>query len=593
MRIGIVRYWMGRPAAEHETVERFKRAALMVDHEIVELRPDGKTHNGESPDIDFIINLHFASGKSTPHLTYGALWNPIAFYSGWGFSKTFSNQISNDFLVGCGSKKINAMFTGEGLPEIIPQVLSHTVPPEYKAPVLRGDRKLFYIGVNWEKSSNRQGRHHELLKGLDDLGILEIYGPKKLGNVEPWKGFKSYQGELPFDGTSVIEAANKAGAVLTLSSQDHLRDEIMTSRFFEGLASGAAIIGDSHPFFEENFRDEVWQFDDTLEIEDQCAKIASLLDEINGAPAITVQKITAGQSRLFERFNLATQLNDMAAHARAQIDKKNVSYPQFATAIVFMTESILEIHRFLDSLKAAGFKRVVVITNCRQDIPDLSEISVIRMSKNSSFYDFAAAYYNQSEESEFISFFSGHETVFPDYLEPVNNLAQEIGAVVLTGACVEEQGEFYASSINGSNAQWRAVQLSSLIIRKSYFDAFMKDFRSFSMHAFINKNVTTLVASGFVKLDQLVRFRYTNVDPNLDKIQGVDFHNLRNQIRGGWSPSPSNSFNHKIFKEIRIETNQDLISTDGRYLIVQIYRSLRVPSWADQLLRRLGPRFFK
>jgi hypothetical protein len=76
MKIGVIRYWVGRPAAEHETVERFKKAAALIGHVIDELRQDIKILEGEVAYVDFIINLHFASGKSTDDLTYGALWNP-------------------------------------------------------------------------------------------------------------------------------------------------------------------------------------------------------------------------------------------------------------------------------------------------------------------------------------------------------------------------------------------------------------------------------------------------------------------------------------------------------------------------------------
>ena len=73
MKIGVIRYWVGRPAAEHETVVSFKKAAALIGHTIVELRADAKTLEGEKASVDFTINLHFASGKSTDDLTYGGL----------------------------------------------------------------------------------------------------------------------------------------------------------------------------------------------------------------------------------------------------------------------------------------------------------------------------------------------------------------------------------------------------------------------------------------------------------------------------------------------------------------------------------------
>ena len=247
MRIGIIRYWIGRAAAEHEVVERIKVACEISGHEAVELRSDGLTLDGSYPLVDFVINLHFASAKSTPHLSYGALWNPWSYYFMWDFKSSFANQISNDFLISCGSDKIDQKFTSVNLPVIIEPKLNHTVAEIYAQPDLRNDRKLFYIGINWEKNSRTQGRHHKLLKELDRRGIIEIYGPKKVGNVKPWAGFKGYKGELPFDGKSVLETASKLGVALVLSSKEHEEDEIMSNRLFEGVTSGAAIIGKLTP----------------------------------------------------------------------------------------------------------------------------------------------------------------------------------------------------------------------------------------------------------------------------------------------------------------------------------------------------------
>jgi hypothetical protein len=202
----------------------------------------------------------------------------------FGFKGSFANQISNDFLISCGSDKIDKRFTSTGFPLIIEPKLNHTVTQIYAEPELRSDRKLFYIGINWEKSSRTFGRHHELLKELDRRGIIEIYGPKKVDGVKPWKGFKCYKGGLPFDGKSVLETASKLGVALVLSSKEHKKDEIMSSRLFEGVASGAAIIGDNHSFLQKNFGSSVWQIDSNQNFKFQAEEIARTLDIINTNP---------------------------------------------------------------------------------------------------------------------------------------------------------------------------------------------------------------------------------------------------------------------------------------------------------------------
>ena len=594
MKIGVIRYWVGRPAAEHETVERFKKAAALIGHQIVELRADGKTLEGEKASVDFIINLHFASGKSTDDLTYGALWNPWNFYHGWGFSKTYTNQISNDYLISCNADKIDRRFTGTNTPKIISQILSHTVPPEYKIPELRSNRKLFYVGVNWEKSSNRHGRHHALLKKLDGLGILEIYGPKKIGHARPWEGFKSYKGDLPFDGTSVIEAANRMGAVLVLSSRDHLRDEIMTSRFFEGVAGGAAIIGDRHKFLQENFVNDVWCFDDRLSIDEQCAQIVSLLDEINEKPSETFEKIKLTQQSLKENYNLASQLNEIAIHAQTEIHKRNSKIALNATAIVLIRENLQNFEFFLNALEAANFRNIIVISSVELQIVNPEKFQFVKVSRESTFVDFMNEYFLQNDDSGYISIFSGYEKIFSNYLEPARTLIPSQSGVLLTGSCIDENGEHYANAINALNSHWHMNQFAGLILRKSALASFLDDFQNFSIHSQIVQHFSTLQTSGHFNIDPLVRFTYTSSTPNMGETLGNEHYLLTSQIKSGWSPKLSTQLNIDLYESIRsIDEAQQAITLDMKFLLRQIYKTIKLPKRLDSIIRRAAIRLLK
>jgi hypothetical protein len=593
MRIGVIKYWVGRPAAEHETLERFKRAACLVNHEIIELRPDGKTFTGEKAVVDFIINLHFASGKSTSDLTYGALWNPWNFYHGWGFAKTYANQISNDFLISCQAVNIDNRFSRNYLPKIISQKLHHTVPPEYKVPENRTDRKLFYIGVNWEKSSNRHGRHHGLLKELDNLGALEIYGPRKIGNVKPWEGFKSYRGDLPFDGTSVIEKAHEAGAVLVLSSQDHLQDQIMTSRLFEGLAAGAAIVGDRHNFLEQNFKDEVWQFDNSFSLKQQALQIICILNSINSNESNATDKITHGQLKMRKYFNLSTQIDEIAKHAQSQIKNQRNIQTRSATALVFLVGSNHNIETFINQLFASCFSQIIIISNETQVINTHDSVIFKQLSPNSSYSEFIYAYLLLEDDSEFLTIFTGDEEIFPNFLEATDSLEESQIAVLVTGSNISLSGEHYADAINATSTSWHENRLGGLIIRKSIFQFLMNDFQSFIIHAVIYDNFFFFHSSKLVKLDPLVRFSFFDAAPSVGEIQGSEYYKFRSQIFGNWSPIPSTNFTKNLVENIRVKGSQEVLPTNGRYFLTQIYKGLLVPKWLDSIIRKVGVRLFR
>ncbi len=586
MRIGIIRYWVGRPAAEHETVERFKNAAAIINHQIIELRPDGKTLDGAEADVDFVINLHFASGKSTADITYGALWNPWKFYQGWGFRKTFANQISNDFLISCGAKNIDVRFHGAGIPKIIPQVLSHTVPPVYKNPEIRNNRKLLYIGVNWEKSSNTHGRHHELLKELDAMGILEIYGPKKLGTVRPWAGFKSFRGELPFDGLSVIEKCHEVGAVLVLSSQEHLKDQIQTSRLFEGLAGGAAIIGDRHHFLDTNFKNKIWQFDNSSTFKEQALEIANILNSINANPSETKVKVLQGQQVLENSFNLTHQLDEIANHAREQLNRKENKKQRNATALVLLDTSMDKIDDFIDSLLSADFSKVIVISNFNPSIQVSASVISKCLSSNSSYSEFVEEYRHLEDSSEYLVLFTGFERVFPNFLESIDLIDESTVAVFNTGAQIELSADHYANSINARSADWNAQPLASLVIKRLYFESYLNEFQSFSIHSILSRFSQNFENSGLVKIDPLVRFSYVESSPNLGDIQGKDFHDFQNAVLGNWLPVVTSSLNQQVITNIRANRATEINISDGVFLAATIYRALRTPKWLTGALRR-------
>ncbi|MDT1107470.1 glycosyltransferase family 1 protein, partial [Pseudomonas aeruginosa] len=75
-----------------------------------------------------------------------------------------------------------------------------------------------------------KGRFHEVLTRLDAQKMIRIYGPELIQGVAPWEGFQTYSGELPFDGSSMLEAINSCGVCLALSSKAHQNSGIMSNR---------------------------------------------------------------------------------------------------------------------------------------------------------------------------------------------------------------------------------------------------------------------------------------------------------------------------------------------------------------------------
>ena len=329
--IGIVRYWPEQNVAEHENLVRFRQASANIGFDLIELTHDGyrlDTGNALSAgDCELVINLHFAAPKCYDAPSLAPLWNPIQFYSAFGLVSSLANQFSHEYFASTGSpgmlrllETIRPDYRGPDL------VLNHGVPGPLAPAPLRSGFKFFYVGINWERVNGQPGRHDGLLRGLDDAGALSVYGPERLANgVAPWEGFAGYEGSLPFDGVSVLDAARNAGICLVLSSPAHVRDGIMSNRLFEGIAAGCVIVSDNHPFVKNAFGSLAHYVPAGQPVDETVAQLLEFRDKLEANPeeaqarAAECQRIVADEFLLDRQLQTAiSAIRDAEAEARQQ-----------------------------------------------------------------------------------------------------------------------------------------------------------------------------------------------------------------------------------------------------------------------------------
>jgi hypothetical protein len=266
----IVCEWPKSNSAENETIKRFKFACNKINKGLIIIDKFGNILNEDfkkttkiisNNDVDFIINLHFASPKAYDGYSFVALWNPLKFYFDWGYEYTSLNLITHHDFISCNSdiaddhiKRLIDLIKSKHLyPEL---VLNHTNSGPYHNPNNQRE-KIFYCGINWDKFTGKS-RFEDIFKELDNKSLLKIFGPRKLTNkIEPWKDFKSYCGDIPFDGISVFKEISGCLLGLALSHEAHIESEIATSRIFELIAGGALPICDENVFFLKYFKDKV------------------------------------------------------------------------------------------------------------------------------------------------------------------------------------------------------------------------------------------------------------------------------------------------------------------------------------------------
>ena len=273
MKFAVVSDWPDVKNAEYEVIKRLQIAARATNHECIIIDGQGyeiffnkkaysttKNRVSEVEELDFILNLHFASPKLFNGFVYATSWNPPQFYFDWGYDMASRNYATADDHLVYGSVPIRHHLENlisssrkslDGAIQLVPSVPSTNFEP------LAVDKtfKVFYSGVNWERLGNEKGRHHDLFSMLDKEGFMAFYGPERFLGQKPWSGFKSYRGEIPFDGVSSLDKINKCGVSLVLSSDVHRDSHAATNRLYESLEAGAVIIADNNQFVMDEFGD--------------------------------------------------------------------------------------------------------------------------------------------------------------------------------------------------------------------------------------------------------------------------------------------------------------------------------------------------
>lgn len=351
----VVCEWPNVNAAENETISRIKiasqkinKVALVIDKygNILDDNLKKTVKKISNQDVDFVINLHFASPKCYDGFSYVALWNPIRFYHDWGYKKFSNNLLSHHDFISCLSKpaddhaiRISYIKKTKHLEPKV--VLNHTNSGPYFE-TSENKNGIFYCGINWDKSSGKS-RFSEIFENLDKENILKIYGPKKLGKMVPWKGFESYVGEISFDGISIFKEISKCLLGLALSHDAHIESEIASSRVFELIAGGALPICDENPFFKKYFGDKVLYVNG--DSKNKIEQIKGHYKWASNNKDQVIKMVSNLQDFMKENFDLSKQLNDLYS---IHEERRNLVEKQYCAQKNEFKVNIIYIHDCLN-----------------------------------------------------------------------------------------------------------------------------------------------------------------------------------------------------------------------------------------------------
>lgn len=186
--------------------------------------------------------------------------------------------------------------------------------------------RLFYCGTNYDPRRSST-IFYQLICLLDQAGYLDLYGTSAMRN---W-GIKSYKGEIPYDGKSLVETIKKSGISLILHSEEHLKSGVISGRIFEAAAAGNVIISDRHPFIMEEFGDCVLYLDIDEDVHGSSPEMFKQIDSyvqwILGHPKEAEEMAKKAHTIFVEKFSLESRLKALAEmHEQIQRDKKTGNY---------------------------------------------------------------------------------------------------------------------------------------------------------------------------------------------------------------------------------------------------------------------------
>lgn len=336
-RFAVVKLWPEIKTAEDECIARLKLAAAALGVECIEVLADGTVLSGgggrvSRSNVDFVIHLHYDTPKLYDAFSFVALWNPLKFYHEWGYQRCSRNLTTHDDFLSCSSQAaddhVARMIRSAGT-HLAPHFrLYHSTPDIVHEPSL-GDGKLFYAGINWEAINGGKSRHQEVLKRLDDTGLLRIYGPRVFQGVKVWEGYQSYVREVPFDGVSMLDEISRAGIALVLSSAAHKESALMSNRLFESIAAGALVICDENPFARRFFGDSLLYIDSRVSAEQILADVTRHLEWARCHPEEALGMIARTQAIFRERFtligNLRTLYDGFAERKQALVSRAGMN----------------------------------------------------------------------------------------------------------------------------------------------------------------------------------------------------------------------------------------------------------------------------
>lgn len=514
------------PSAEKELVDRLIIAASNINVKCILSNRFGfildeefnVTQNkiGDDKTISFALHTHFESAKWDDVFSFFTLWNPVSLLFAWNnFSYyTFTYLTYDDYLSNESTnpiKHINYLLNkvGRGYDNDISLFTTCSKDNVLVPNFIKSRQKIFYCGTAWEKSAGSPVRHQNLFKKLEEENILEIYGPRKANGIEPWAGYSSYQGEIPFDGQSIFKKINETGIVLALSSLEHQKAGAVTNRLFEAAAGGSVIITDKNDFTLKYFNNQVLMVDNSGDWELTVSQIINHYKWILSNQEQAQRMALESQNTLKKFFLMEThlssifeKLNSRKCILSSQIYAKHM-HETIDIILRWDKYSLQEFQETLLQINNQNYTalRVIVIIDKALVEPAQSILNGV-LDKNILYVIHGMKIFNSNElrysplyrvattgqmlaealvlvESDYVAFISSNDTWFSDHLSTLKRILEEnalcdishssLASKIINNNKIEYHDDYYLEYNLGRILEYHTRDSLSLVMTRKNF----------------------------------------------------------------------------------------------------------------------------
>lgn len=530
MKIALHNPFFGQNVAERELAQRICQAAANLGWQAVEV-PSSSEIKSFAPDC--VLALHFRVPKLTQYPTYGCMWNPPSFFE--QEDDFIKNILSYDGYL-CASDEIklwleDTLYNTAKKFKIIPFYPS-CLETIYEKPNLENPH-LIYVGSNWDGS-----RFKDLFLSLDKQICTKIYG-----NKDGWKYLeKSYQGEIDFDGVSLLKILNRGGVCLCLHKEEHSQSATPSMRIFEIAASGAVAICSEHQFIKDNFGDAVLYFSPDADVNKQVRQINEHFTWIKKNPD-KAQQMSRDAHKIFkEKFNLEKSLIQLQEYHQNLIyqkgfkvysspGKQQFNLEQKVQLIIRVgNRSVASIKRAIDSIYNQTYPKTGIIIVKFKEVEGLDallkkyeqkiEIKTLSLFSNTCRSSSLWAGIN-TVSSEYFGILDDDDIIYPNHIYTLISLLEEY----------RDCGVAYSGAIRVWEKDKSDRKLSTTILTNihQYFfkeDAEVAYFQPFkTMEFMVFRNFIT--SNSFIARTSLLNNKIRK-DPKLDVLE--DFFLLLNLL---------------------------------------------------------------